>query len=373
MGTHVNGPSSVEVPTTGDDDDDEDHQDQYLLDTIRADPAYWLGKEDAHRGDLPYLFKVLSVRQALSIQAHPNKRLAEQLHAQMPHHYADDNHKPEIAIPLGSFEALCGFRPVDDIRRHVREVPELHTLIGGNPEEQDLRTLYSKLMRSEQTVVGEQVRALTARLAAKQEAERTPEEELVLRVAKDYPGDVGLFSIFFLNYVRIGGEGEGWLNAPHQFIYCAPDEPHAYLSGECVECMAISDNVVRAGLTLKHKDVDTLLDMMTYRDDLLHTLVGQGERVAPGVVKYDPPVPDFMVYEVDGPVPEGLALPHASIVTVINGSFDIDFRHSGDDGLFSDAAGPQQVSMGHTYFCRAGTELAVLAISEQARLFVATY
>jgi len=371
MGTHPNGPSSVEVPAAGEGEDD-DHREQYLLDTIQSDPAYWLGEEDASRGDLPYLFKVLSVRQALSIQAHPNKKLAEQLHESMPQHYADPNHKPEIAIPLGSFEALCGFRPLADVRRNVREVPELEALCG-DPEQQDLRQLYSKLMRSEQSKVAEQVMSLTARLAEKCEGDRTPEEELVLRVVKDYPGDVGLFSIYFLNYVRLNGEGEGWLNAPHQFIYCAPDEPHAYLSGECVECMAISDNVVRAGLTPKFKDVDTLLSMMTYRDDLLDVLVGRAERVSPGVVKYDPPVPDFMVYEIDGPVPEGLALPHASIVTCISGSFEVDFRHSGANGMFSDAAGPQTVSMGHTQFCRAGTELVALAASEKARMFVATY
>lgn len=31
-----------------------------------------------------------------------------------------------------------------------------------------------------------------------------------------------------------------------------------------MECMARSDNVVRAGLTPKYKDVDTLASMLTY-------------------------------------------------------------------------------------------------------------
>lgn len=35
---------------------------------------------DARNGDLPFLFKVLSIATALSIQAHPDKKLAEQLH-----------------------------------------------------------------------------------------------------------------------------------------------------------------------------------------------------------------------------------------------------------------------------------------------------
>ena len=33
---------------------------------------------------------------------------------------------------------------------------------------------------------------------------------------------------------------------------------------EVVECMACSDNVVRAGLTVKHRDKKTLCQMLTY-------------------------------------------------------------------------------------------------------------
>jgi mannose-6-phosphate isomerase len=40
--------------------------------------------------------------------------------------------------------------------------------------------------------------------------------------------------------------------------------PHAYLRGNIIECMANSDNVVRAGLTSKYKDIPTLLKMLTY-------------------------------------------------------------------------------------------------------------
>jgi mannose-6-phosphate isomerase len=54
-----------------------------------------LGKRVTNEyGDVPFLFKVLSVGQALSIQAHPNKELARQLHATRPDVYKDANHKP---------------------------------------------------------------------------------------------------------------------------------------------------------------------------------------------------------------------------------------------------------------------------------------
>ena len=52
------------------------------------------------------------MEKALSIQAHPNKAHAEELHAARPHVYKDPNHKPEIAVALTDFEALCGFRPL---------------------------------------------------------------------------------------------------------------------------------------------------------------------------------------------------------------------------------------------------------------------
>jgi len=199
---------------------------------------------------------------------------------------------------------------------------------------------------------------------------RTPEEDLILRVEKDYPGDVGIFSIYFLNYVRITAD------MPCRYIYCAPDEPHAYLKGDAVECMAISDNVVRAGLTKKHKDVDTLLEMLTYRDDMLPELVGCGERVAPNVVKYDPPVEDFVVYEIDGPVPDGLYLPHAAITTCISGAFHANFRvGDGLDGSSPDWSidGQQHFEMGHTFFSRAGSNLIVENMPVAGKLFVATY
>ncbi|PWU97029.1 putative phosphomannose isomerase [Trypanosoma cruzi] len=44
------------------------------------------------RNNVPFLLKVLSVQTALSIQAHPNKKLAEKLHRENPSKYKDNNH-----------------------------------------------------------------------------------------------------------------------------------------------------------------------------------------------------------------------------------------------------------------------------------------
>lgn len=45
----------------------------------------------------------------MSIQAHPDKKLAEILHKSQPDVYKDDNHKPEMVLAVSEFEALCGF------------------------------------------------------------------------------------------------------------------------------------------------------------------------------------------------------------------------------------------------------------------------
>jgi len=51
---------------------------------------------------------------------------------------------------------------------------------------------------------------------------------------------------------------------PGEAIFLDANEPHSYLSGELMEVMATSDNVVRMGLTPKLKDVEILLGMLTY-------------------------------------------------------------------------------------------------------------
>ena len=64
-----------------------------------------------------------------------------------------------------------------------------------------------------------------------------------------------MFAPYLLNVIAM---------QPGDSIYMGADIPHAYLQGEIVETMACSDNVVRAGLTPKAIDKETLLDMLTY-------------------------------------------------------------------------------------------------------------
>lgn len=263
LGTHPNAPSEVDLEGT------------YvpLSQLISQYPLKLLGESVARKFDnrLPFLFKVLSAGQALSIQAHPDKPQAETLHALDPEHYPDDNHKPEIAIALDSLTALVGFKPFDDILQTLKKYPELTDFIGievagafkktGKPDYPEQRNLvkkmYSTLMKrsAQQQEMARSLDQLENRLITT----ATPlseEEQLFIDLKKVYGVDVGLFSIFLFNLMHLT---EG------QAIFLEAGLPHAYIRGNIIECMANSDNVVRAGLTPKFKDVETLVNILTYK------------------------------------------------------------------------------------------------------------
>ncbi|KAK4530657.1 hypothetical protein CCYA_CCYA05G1514 [Cyanidiococcus yangmingshanensis] len=213
-------------------------------------------------GALPFLLKVLSVDRALSIQAHPDNELAKILNARHPHLYRDANHKPEMCVCLGPepFEALFGFRPVEQIVDALKSIPEFRLACGSfaaefceSPAAPDaLRKLFESFMHNNLESL-EQAKRLRKRLESADKLDA--DSALALRLSNQYPNDAGVFAAFLLNHVRL---------EPGEAIFVGPNEPHAYLQGDCVEIMATSDNVVRAGLTEKHKDIETLCSMLVY-------------------------------------------------------------------------------------------------------------
>lgn len=233
-------------------------------------PLEILGEDVAHRFDkkLPFLLKILSAARALSIQTHPNKEQARKLHSVDPAHYPDDNHKPEIAVALDSLTAIAGFRPAMDIVAALHRFPELDGIAGkdllgrvlGAGKESDLvsnlKLLYGAIMRC--AADGEKLVPVISKIIDRLSGKRDSAADEVLFVEQYglYGADVGLFSFLFFNLIQL---------KPGQAIFTDAGVPHAYIRGNIVECMANSDNVVRAGLTGKFKDVGTLLEILTYR------------------------------------------------------------------------------------------------------------
>jgi len=129
----------------------------------------------------------------------------------------------------------------------------------------------------------------------------------VLRLAMQFPGDPGAMAPLFLNYLLI---------APGESFFMAANEPHAYVAGEIIECMACSDNVVRCGLTPKFKDVSNLVGLLTY------TMGGPSIDVGcicggdPRLIRYTPPVPEFEVVVATCAPGEELTLPRLKIPSI---------------------------------------------------------
>ena len=67
--------------------------------------------------------------------------------------------------------------------------------------------------------------------------------------------------------------------------------------------MACSDNVVRAGLTIKFRDKDTLCQMLTYEMKSPQDSMFKPHKhpTVPNALVYDPPTPEFAVAKITIP------------------------------------------------------------------------
>lgn len=280
-----------------------DGSDSVRLDQLIASaPEAILGKRVAAAfGDtLPFLFKILSVGQALSIQAHPDRDNARKLHQERPEHYPDCNHKPEMAIALSRMELLYGFRRVQEIIEQCAHTPELSAVIGaerlaalqqaqGANVAAALREVHRELLLGDQVTREKQLKLLSERLEG---AVHDPHDLLAKKLLAVYgTADTGILTSYIMNICTLE-TGEA--------IWIGPNIPHAYLYGDMVECMANSDNVVRAGLTGKFQDAEVLLAMLRYEES---PPVRVGESRPPGVFQlreFDVPVREFRIAEIAG-------------------------------------------------------------------------
>ncbi len=259
-------------------------------DLIGRCPEPVLGSELVSAGwtSLPFLLKVLNCDRPLSIQAHPDLELARQLHARDPEHYPDANHKPEIAVAVTPFRAMCQFREATAIRADLARWPSLARFFSMAPQApsgddcQWLRQTYRRVFDAPESKVADVLRDLPAEVRRCDSP--TPEDVCLLELLEHFPHDKGVLSAYFLNSVTL---------QPGEALFLKPNEPHAYMHGTIVECMANSDNVVRAGLTPRYIDQDVLLEMLSYQGGAIETVTGVEDR--DGDVVYPTPVPEFRV------------------------------------------------------------------------------
>lgn len=291
-----------------------------------------------------------------------------------------------MTIAVTPFDGLCGFRPLAEIAHFFQNISSLRKLVGEDEaknfedavkgketsdKEEDvkankkaLQSAFTKVMNTDKDALAPAAKELIS--AAKAEGSSFAGNggpsndgqelaDLVQRLDSQFPGDIGLFVQFFLNYVKLDiGEA----------MFLKADDIHAYLSGDIIECMASSDNVVRAGFTPKFKDVDTLTTMLTYSyapiseqkmsptDYAYAKLNTTAYSSNSSNTLYDPPIPEFAVVRsalnkkgakttfdpIDGP----------SIVLCTKGS-----------GTISVGPKKEELKEGYVYFVGATAEVVI--------------
>lgn len=323
-----------------------------------------------------------------------------------------------MTIAVTPFDGLCGFRPLKEIAHFLATVPSLRKLIGEDAAKEfedavsgretsssaeetaknkkALQAIFSALMTKDKS----SVLAAAKELVASAEKEREsfaggggPANggkelaDLVIRLNGQFEGDIGLFVLFCLNYVKLE-VGEA--------MFLKADDIHAYLSGgtrsksayllenlladngslDIIECMASSDNVVRAGFTPKFQDIPTLTSMLTYSyapisdqkmkpvDYPYVTLNRTAYSSSSSAILYDPPIEEFSVVKTElngeGAKARFEAIEGPSVVICTAGS-----------GSISVGPKTQQVKAGHVFFVGATAEFILESDSDSFTTFKA--
>jgi mannose-6-phosphate isomerase len=295
LGTHDRGGSEIkngkEHPVT-------------LKSYIEEYPEQTLGEKASRAfGRLPFLLKVLDVKDMLSIQVHPSRQNAQiayeaenekGIELDSPQrNFKDNNHKPELMLALSEFWLLHGFKNPRALQLILREIPELHFLVpifGGD----NYKKLYQHVMEMPQIQVDRHLRTLLARIIPHYEAGKLNKDKAdfwAARAGLTFPQDAhidrGLFSIYFFNLLHLH---------PGQAVFQDAGLPHAYLEGQNVEIMSNSDNVLRGGLTTKHVDVPELMKHVKF--EATHPQIINGIPAEPNRIVFPTPAPDFELSQI---------------------------------------------------------------------------
>jgi mannose-6-phosphate isomerase len=276
MGTHINGPSKLT--------DSQNLSD--FLSTKSGD------------NEIPYLLKVLAIKDPLSIQIHPDKKFAEVLHKNDSNNYKDANHKPELSIAISEkFSLLYGFKSLNKGVELIKSLiesdcfdytSELYKVSNKLLNDQEGKT-YKEFFIALADISNQECEVILDKIINKLD---TGLVGFINMLLGKFGKDKGILFAIFMNYFEMNSG-----NA----IFIPPNMPHAYISGDCIECMANSDNVIRVGLTPKFVDTCSFKYIVeNYFDDMLvNDYIDIGLKVDESVTIYaNPEFKDFQLTKV---------------------------------------------------------------------------
>ncbi|KAI0397904.1 mannose-6-phosphate isomerase [Xylariaceae sp. FL0594] len=266
-----------------------------LADVLKRDKEKLLGKKVIEHFDaqLPYLPKILSIAKALPLQIHPNKELATKLHEKDPENFTDPNHKPEIALALGKFEVFAGFKPLEKIAPLFKLGP-LKGIEAASTERwtnETLRNVTRELLKLDEETV-KTIASELSKVPPNELSDAAYILDLLPRLQDQYgPEDPGsLVALLCMNFLVLDA-GDA--------LYIPADGIHAYLSGDIVECMARSNNVLNVGFCppADRNNVDMFANTLTFKahskeDVLLPPKTSERGKNGKTLI-YSPPMREF--------------------------------------------------------------------------------
>ena len=329
IGAHPGGPARLVLPLG---------TALTLPDLLASDPMGLLGSDLAGRfGRLPFLLKILAIAEPLSLQAHPDAEQAragfareEALGLDRSHparNYKDSSHKPELILALSAVDALCGFRPVGEVRRLLTEFglmgqdsllgPRLLAFVeqGDSAAHESLfRFFFSQEPEEREQMVGrllERARELSASTPTDDDARWVA--DWLLRLARVHGTDAGLLAVLLLRPLRL---------EPGQAVFLPARRLHAYLSGVGIEVMAESDNVLRGGLTPKHVDVRELCSVLDFEPSEPHLVVPEAH-AGGRALAYRTPAEEFELWWIEPGDGAPITVPSPCVFVVVAGEVEL--------------------------------------------------
>jgi mannose-6-phosphate isomerase len=217
--------------------------------------------------------KLLAAQKPLSIQVHPSKTQAElgfgyEEAAGIPldapeRTYKDRSAKPELIIALSEeFVGLASFATGAAVQERLERL-----LGAGAPQSlaglmesvaYDPREAVRRIVENGSTHNGvglELEQWLASVTPSHLDPATAAEAQLLQQVSSTHPGDAGILFVLLMHHVHLK-RGEA--------LFVADGEVHAYIKGLGLEVMLPSDNVVRAGLTSKHKDAKSFMELSNF-------------------------------------------------------------------------------------------------------------
>ncbi len=310
MGTHPSGPSTVDT------DDGE-----VSLGSVA--------------GELPFMLKLLAASRPLSIQVHPDAVQARAGYEReesagvppdAPHRvYKDPHHKPEMVYALSTFDTLVGFRPTAEILRILSPIES--PIAQALSESLDDRPGFQGIVHVVETLLGDKPDVAeidqvvdSCRELAAQGIDIKRAYATAVEIAEHHPGDVGIVVSLLLNRLTL---------QPGEAAFLGAGIIHAHLSGMCLEAMASSDNVLRAGLTSKHLDPAGLVGCLSTGMSRLARVTPEPFGFSTDI--FSPDVEEFAlsVTQCSRAEPEGAVLPDAlsRIVVCTGGEVELVNEH----------------------------------------------